>query len=296
MKPMLLSNEDYELEDLDYINMFILIKRDGVRAELSNEGIHNRSLKKLRNEKVQDWFRPIWSKLPKGVIVEAEITDGVLPCRKIAGICNSSGHDIPEKLKLYVFGIVNDELNFEDRIDELQTVMAKIKSKRFQVVEQFLVPSATAAKHYYDKYIKDGHEGAVLMDGRKMYKHGRVTINQHIGFKIKPHREDDLEIIGVNERFKNTNEKLTNELGRSYRRNTVDAKEPTGIAATFTCKLPNGEECNVTLTGEESFRREIWKNQKKYIGCYAVVKSMDYGVKNKPRNPRLLSIKDKIEK
>ena len=300
MKPQLLSNDDYELEDLDYTNMYISIKRDGVRAELSNEGIHNRSLKKLRNEKVQDWFKPIWSKLPKGVIVEAEITDGVLPCRTIAGICNSDDRDIPEGLKLYVFGLVDDELNFEDRLDKLYEIMSRIKiknkSNRFQLVKQYPVTSTTAVNYYYNKFIKNGHEGAVLMDGSKMYKHGRVTIKQHIGFKIKPHREDDLEIIGVNERFENTNERLTNELGRSYKRNTVDAKKPTGIAATFDCKLPNGKECKVTITGEESFRREVWNNKKDYIGCYAVVKSMDYGTKDKLRHPRLLSIKQAVEK
>ena len=213
MKPMLLSNADYELEDLDYTNMYISAKRDGVRAEVTNVGIMNRSLKWLRNAKMQEWFKPVWSKLPEGVIIEAEICDESLPCRTIAGICNSDAHDIPKGLKMYVFGLVDDELNFEDRLDKLEMLMRKIKSPKFKVVSQAIVHNATHTRDVYDAYINSGFEGAVLMDGSKMYKHGRVTINQHIGFKIKPHREDDLEIIGVNERFENTNESLTNELG-----------------------------------------------------------------------------------
>ena len=101
----------------------------------------------------------------------------------------------------------------------------------------------------------------MLMDGRKKYKQGRVTINQHIGFKMKPHNELDLPILGVTERFLNLNESETNELGQSFKRNTVDAKEGTGIAATFICQLPNGETTKVTITGIESARREIWQNQ-----------------------------------
>jgi len=85
-------------------------------------------------------------------------------------------------------------------------------------------------------------------------------------------------------------------LGRSFKRNTVDAKEGTGIAATFICKLPNGETTKVSLTGDEAFRREIWQNKESYIGKYAVVKSMAYGTKDKLRHARLLKIKEKVEK
>ncbi len=296
MKPMLLSNADYELEDLDYTNMYISAKRDGVRAEVTNVGIMNRSLKWLRNAKMQEWFKPVWSKLPEGVIIEAEICDESLPCRTIAGICNSDAHDIPKGLKMYVFGLVDDELNFKDRNGMLYEIMSGIKSTRYQIVKQLKINNVDEAKHAYQSYIDAGYEGAVLMDGRKMYKHGRVTVNQHIGFKLKKFREDDIEIIGVTERLENTNESQTNELGNSFKRNTKLDKEETGIAATFIVKLNNDKECKVTITGDESFRREIWKNKKSYIGKFAVVKSMDYGIKTRLRHPTLIRIKEKIEK
>ncbi len=134
------------------------------------------------------------------------------------------------------------------------------------------------------------------MDGRKKYKKGRVTIKEHIGFKKKPVSELDLLILGTNERMKNLNKSEKNELGNSYKKNTVDAKEPTGIASTFTCQLPNGETTDVTITGDEASRRDIWKNREHYIGKYAVVKSMAYGVKDKLRHARLIGIKDAVEK
>lgn len=289
---MLLSNDEFNLEDLDYTNMFESIKRDGVRAEVINGELVGRSLKRFRNEKLHKYF----SGLNFKYIIEGEIYCHGIPCREMAGICNSSDKEIPEGTKLYVFGMYDSELNFDDRQHKIATYienLSKLKYKKIELVRQNTVRSPEEVKRLFNYNIKNGYEGSVLMDGSKKYKEGRVTINEHIGFKLKPHREDDLLIIGVTERFLNTNESQTNELGHSYKRNTVDAKKSTGIAATFICKMDSGEETKVTITGEESFRKEIWDNQEQYIGQYAVVKSMDYGVKTKLRHPRLLSIKPK---
>jgi len=296
-KPMLLSNDEYDLNDLDYIEMFGSKKRDGVRSETSNKGILNRSLKVLRNAKMQKYFEEVYINLPDGIILEAEIHSNTLPCREIAGLCNSLDYDVPNDLKLYIFGIYDIEKTFKERIQLLKEIENKyLKGDRYEVVPQILVTSAEDAEKFYQEALKEGYEGTVLMDGRKKYKQGRVTINQHIGFKLKPHKEMDLLITGVTERMENLNKSKTNELGQSYKSNNVDMKKSTGVAATFICKLPNGETTKVPLTGDEAFRREIWENQKSYIGKYAVVKSMAYGTKDKLRHARLLDIKEKVEK
>jgi len=296
-KPMLLNNDDFDIENLDYVEMFQSKKRDGVRGEVSNKGILNRSLKVLRNKLVQEWFKEVYEDLPDDIILDAEVYADGLPCREIAGICNSDANDVPENLKLYIFGLFDEVMPFRDRINKLRDINTKyLKGDRYEIVEQVRVKSAKEATDNYNKYLKEGYEGAVLMDGRRQYKQGRVTINQHIGFKMKPHKEMDLPILDVTERFLNLNESQTNELGHSFKRNTVDAKEGTGIAATFVCQLPNGETTKVTITGDEAFRREIWENKESYTGRYAVVKSMAYGEMKKLRHARLLSIKDEVEK
>ena len=297
--PMLLSNDSFNLKELDYTNMYISIKRDGVRAEVTNQGLQGRSLKKFRNPKLEEYFKEIYNVLRNDVIFEAEIYCDGVPCREMAGICNSKDKDIPAGTKLYVFGMVDLEKTFAERLGLLQLfkTFAPADSEKYEIVEQLKVECAEHARHIYGEFLNDGFEGAVLMDGSKLYKQGRVTINQHIGFKLKPHKEEDLKIIGVNERFLNTNESQTNELGRSFKRNTVDAKEATGIAATFNCLMLDGKtETKVTIIGTESERRAIWSDKDSYIGKYAVVKSMDYGAKDKLRHPTLVSIKEKCEK
>lgn len=287
MKPMLLSNDEFDLHELDYSNMYKSIKRDGVRVEIINNGLVGRSLKPFRNKKLHEYF----SGLDFDYVLEGEIYCHGIPCSDMAGICNSLDEPIPHGTKIYIFGLYDKDMTFEERYDKLKEIVKD--NDKIELVVQDRCKSSEEAKNFFDVSLSFGYEGIVLMDGRKKYKEGRITIKEHIGFKLKPHKEEDLLIIGVNERFENTNESQINELGYKYKRNTVDEKEATGIAATFTCRMDNGEETKVTITGDESFRREIWNNKEKYIGQYAVVKSMDYGTKDKLRHPRLLSIKGK---
>lgn len=293
---MLLNNNEYSLEDLDYSNMYISVKRDGIRAQITTKGINGRSLKEFKNSRLNVEFSDLINSLDDNILLEAEIYADGIPCREIAGICNSSSKELPPNIKLYIFGMYSLNETFSRRYSLLKEMATSFSGDNWSIVEQNRISSAKEATEFYNLFISDGYEGAVLMDGSKKYKCGRVTIKEHIGFKMKPEREDDLEILNVTERMENTNESLTNELGHSYKRNTVDAKEHTGIAATFICKLPNGKECGVTITGHEEYRRDVWKYRDDFVGRYAVVTSMDYGTKDKLRHPRLKSIKETCEK
>jgi len=304
-KPMLLSNDEIDLRKIDYTksNWYISKKRDGIRAEVTNEGIKNRSLKILRNTKIKKYFEDMYKHIPDGVVLEGEIYSDATPCREMAGICNSLDKDVPDDTKIYLFGlwsVVYKNSTFENRMEYLKWIynnLLPFEAYKFDIVVQKLVASYGDIMEHYKNYLDVGFEGAVLMNGSSKYKEGRVTIKQEIGFKLKPDREDDLKIIGVTERMENLNESQTNELGQSYKRNTVDAKKGTGIAATFVCLMSDGKtETKVTITGDEKYRRDIWKNKEEYIGMYAVVKSMDYGTKTKLRHPRLIGIKEQVEK
>lgn len=308
MKPMLLNNESYDLKQLNYNDeWYVSKKRDGVRIEITNKGIKGRSLKELLNKKqIEKHYKQLIQKIPEGVMLEGEFYKHGEPINKITPYCNSENKEIPEEYKIYIFGLYDQNLNFEERLEKLKSIITQPTDK-YEIVEQIKITSYEQVMKEYNKYLQEGYEGAVLMSGKSKYKQGRVTVRQQIGYKIKPIREDDLLILGVTERMENLNESQKNELGQSYKRNTVDAKKGTGIAATFICKVrelkPTEKETEygvlttkVTITGNEETRRKIWQNKEKYIGQYAVVESMDYGIKDKPRHGRLLRIKDKVEK
>lgn len=301
-KPQLLSNDEFGLDDLDYTAMVASFKHDGVRVECTKEGLFNRSLKELPNKELQEYFREFYETIPEDIVVEGEIWHLHKPCREIAGICNSlhGGKDL-DGMMIMLFDLADlnrDDLTALGRNIVLSTYYMKkwIESPKISLIHHIYVEDPVSVADFYEEAIKQGFEGLVLNDFRKTYKRGRVTINQHIGFKIKPEKEEDLEIIGVNERFINTNESEINELGHKYKRNTVNDKQPSGLAGTFLCRLPNGNETKVTCTGTKEERKEMWENSSDYIGRYVVVKSMNYGTKDKPRHPRMIKIKEKIEK
>ena len=145
---MLLSNDEFDIESLDYTEMFQSKKRDGVRVEVSNKGLLNRSLKVLRNIKVQEYFKNVYENLPEGIILEAEVNANDIPCRIIAGVCNSDAHDIPAGLKLYLFGIFieNNERSFLLRYEKLKLICKQYcKGDRYEIIEQVRVYTAKEA-------------------------------------------------------------------------------------------------------------------------------------------------------
>jgi len=297
---------DIEVEDNhNYIAENIVVHN--CRVEITNEGLFGRSLKKIPNERLQEKYKQLCESLDEGEILEGEIWSPKMPCREIAGLCNrldksSKDNSIPEHLEIYLFDMYDEsymeKMDHRMRVDTLRVMfpIKDLKSLKIHVVEDTNVLSYSDVSEMYNIYIRQGFEGAVLFNNDSLYKKGRVTIKQDIAYKIKPHKEEDLLIIGVTERFINTNESNKNELGRSFKRNTKDDKQPTGIAASFECRLDNGIITKVAITGTEAFRKEIWDNKADYIGRWAVVLSMDFGVKDKPRHPRLTGIKEKIEK
>jgi len=299
-KPMLLSNDEYNLEDVDYTDMVISPKHDGVRIELTKDGLYGRSLKRIPNTSLQEYFSEVIEELPKDIIIECELWHPSMACRELAGLCNRKESDIPEGTRLMAFDMVilplDKSITWDDRHTALLNTVYDINLPLIDVIDHYSCGSITHAKERYQEFIDAGYEGAVMNRTTSPYKQGRVTIRQGYAYKMKPHQEDDLEIIGVTERMENTNESQTNELGRSFKRNTKEDKQPLGIAAAFICRLENNEECKVTIHGDEDFRRGVWNNRDSYIGKYAVVKSMAYGAKTKLRHPRLLSIKESIEK
>jgi len=290
-RPMLMSNQEVDLDTLPYGNITVSPKLDGVRCIITNKGIFNRSMKPIPNIQIQKEYEFVSLMLRDNEIMEGELYKHGLPCREIAGICNSKTKDT-QGVTFHLFLFHNGKKIIPFRLE------TKHLFSRLEGVLNIPVKNKQELKTQYQLYLNQGYEGAVIRVFRKdfLYKQGRLTSRDQIMWKLKPSREDDLQVIGVTERMKNTNPSKKNELGHSFKRNTINQKEPTGIASSFIVELPNGMTSKVTITGDEASRREIWDNQSNYIGGYVVVKSMDYGVKDKLRHPRMIGFKMEIEK
>lgn len=158
-------------------------------------------------------------------------------------------------------------------------------------VEQTEVNSKEEVEELFEKRLDEGYEGLILRDPESPYKFGRSTIKEEYMLKVKPFEDFDAVVVDVTERFINTNISFKNELGNSIKRNTLDAKESTGVAAAFVVKYED-HELKVSLNGSEDFRKEIWHNKESYIGKMVTYKGMLIGSKNVPRHPTFIRMRE----
>lgn len=290
-KPMLSANETIDLDKIKYPKL-ASGKLDGVRFIVHPDlGMVTRSLKQIPNIKIREKFQPILDIAKRhNIILDGEIYSHKLTFQEIISVVMT--HDTTknvDKVKFHCFECCNDNFKNAPFIKRCSMINALLKSKidLVKIVEQKEVNSKEEVIQLYRHALSHNYEGLILRDPNSPYKFGRSTLKQEWMLKLKPFKTFDAHIIGVEERMENLNESFRNELGQSTKRNTVDAKEPTGIAAKFIVNYGN-EEVKPTITGTEEFRREIWKNRKSYIGRMIEYKGMLVGAKDVPRHPTFL--------
>jgi len=264
-------------------------KLDGIRAVFKDGQLLSRSLKPIRNIQIQKKFCKVidYAKM-NNIILDGEFYSHEKTFQEISSIVNSSNKAVPSDIEFHCFDVVFEEeynMCFVHRYEYIKSIISSLPN--VIAVKQIEVKSYEEVNELFEKKLEEGYEGLILRDTLGKYKCGRSTVNEALLLKVKPFETFDLPITGVLERMKNINEKQTNELGRSFRSNTKEGKESTGIAACFTT-IYNGHKMSVTLTGEESFRREIWNNKDNYKGLIMEVKGMLIGAKDVLRHPTFI--------
>lgn len=268
-------------------------KLDGIRCIFKGGQMLTRSLKQITSEPLQKRFEVL-----KGMTANGGLTfDGELYCHgmefsEISHFVRKSDADVPMELKFHCFDVIIDS-NYSDKFTYRKSSLEGIRNmnKDVVIVEQKEIGSEKELDKEFEISLKDGYEGLILRATDGPYKCGRSSVTEGYLLKVKPFLSFDAEIIDVIERMENLNESQTNELGRSFKRNTKDDKMGTGIAAVFKV-MYEGKEMGVTITGDEEFRTEIWGNRKKYIGRMIEYKAMLVGAKDVPRHPNFMRFRD----
>jgi len=289
-KPTLFPNEKPDLNKIKF-PLLASTKLDGIRCIFKDGQMLSRSLKEIPNKQLQDKFKNLKEySLKYNMILDGEIYGERMTFQQITHYVMTDDLEseiLPENLKFYCFDALsnmNTEIDFTHRIKSIPLFENLVS------VKQVIVNSKVDVDNMFDDVIASGFEGIILKNPFSKYKFGRFTLKSGDGFKVKPYETFDAEVIGIEERFENLNESMTNELGHSFKRNTIDAKKGTGLAATFIVKY-NNEEQRVCITGTEEFRRNIWNNKKDFIGKWIEYKGMVLGSVNKIRHPVYLRMR-----
>lgn len=279
-KPMLASPFD---EALLKFPVLASPKLDGVRAIVRDGVVLSRALKPIPNKWVQQRFSHL------------EHFDGEL-------IVGASNH--PDVLRTTTSGVmrVEGEPDVSFHVFDHVENHARLYTVRYDLLEEdteinvFVVPqhelvNTFELNAFEHEVLAEGYEGVMLRRPYAPYKFGRSTAREGYLLKVKRFHDDEFEIVGFEEEMFNANEATTSELGRTKRSSHKANKIPKGRLGALVLKY--GDTTFNCGTGFNDAERErIWAERERYLGQFAKIKYFAHGIKDVPKLPSFLGIRD----
>lgn len=171
--------------------------------------------------------------------------------------------------------------------------------ERVKTVMCATVENKEAFEYWEEHFVAQGYEGVMLRHPDSPYKHGRSTVKENYLLKVKRFIDNEAEIIGFVEQMHNTNEKTTNELGRSQRSSAKAGKVGKDTLGALKVRAINGLFAGVEFeigTGfDDALRQKIWNSQHEHHGRVLTFKHQPVGGYDKPRIPVFKGFRDRAE-
>lgn len=290
-KPILAVDFDPTKASFPYIAM---PKIDGVRGMhlIEDKGFTGRSLKKFANKLVTERFKD----LPLGLDGElsyGNVTDPTL-CRTVTSIVSKFEDTRANDLILNVFDYVTPETESLPYLDRMLALTKISLPSTCKLVPYKLVTSIEELTKLEEKWLSEGYEGVILRNPNGLYKNGRTTRKENNYLRIKRFVQEDAQVISIVEAMENNNPKQTNELGQSERSSHKENLTPKGMVGSLICR---DLKTNLEITvgpGEMTHQERIlyFNNQDQILGHIISYKSFKHGMKDKPRFPTFVTIRD----
>lgn len=290
IRPMLAASA--ELNQLKF-PLFASAKLDGIRAINWKDQVLSRSLKPIPNRHVQSLFGSTnLHGLDGELIVGEPNAKDVYRVTHSAVMTQAGQPDV----KLYVFDDMSyPEKPFMERVDEARMRIDNCYcTAEIEVLPQRLVSSLEELLDYESELLALGFEGVILRHPRGRYKFGRSTVNQQWMLKLKRFVDAEAEIMGMVELMTNNNAATVSELGLTTRSSHKDNKVPAGImGALLVVDHANGFEFEVGTGFTHAERAKFWGSPEDFIGKTIKYKYFEVGMKDQPRHPVYLGMRDK---
>lgn len=285
-KPMLASHA--ELDKIRY-PVYVSPKLDGVRAVVIDGVVYSRSLKPIPNKYVQLLFgRPEYEGLD-GELIVGNPFDPHCFANTTSGVMSENGDP---KVRYCVFDNISEpNKSWIDRF-WFKNVL-KPYSDVIVVVPQFICFSEEDILKNEEVFLKQGYEGLVIRDPNAPYKFGRSTVKEGYLLKLKRYLDSEAKVIGWEPLLSNTNEAKRNELGKLERSNHKSGMVEKPLLGTILVKdLKTGVEFHIGSGFDEEQRRTFYNNPDLICGKIVKYKYFPVGVKELPRHPVFLGIRD----
>lgn len=289
-KPLLAAPVDFA--HLDYHNLWMSAKLDGIRAIVIDGVVVSRNLKPIRNKHIQALYggrRQLEGFDGELIVGEPTAKD----CYQVtnSGVMSAEGE--PD-VAFHVFDWIGDPNR------EYHARLSMVDPDCIGVVK---VHHAVAESHeqlmaYEEKLLGAGYEGVMLRSFQgpsSRYKFGRSTAREGTLLKLKRFVDAEAEVIGVEEEMFNGNVAVTNALGRTERSSHAEGRVGKGRLGALVCKTPEGVEFKIGTGFTADHRTGFWRVGESLIGQQVKYKSFEIGVKDAPRFPVFLGWRDPLD-
>lgn len=315
-KPMNLKPQLAEDADLNTLQFPTILqpKIDGVRALNLNGQLTGRSLDPFKGFGITDYFS-----IPEFQYLDGEMTLHDKPnsdqrlCSLTTGAMGKfKGVNFMPDLHWWVFDYLAPEvihLPYEARYEALKLRVRLLDHPRLHVVPSQELHTTDQVKAAIAEYAAAGYEGTIIRNPRSLYKQGRSTKEGQL-WRVKPWADFEILVTGVTEGQVNTNEATTNSLGRTERSSAQDGMVPNGQVGSIQGTLLAG--FHDPVTGKLLFKKGLpvtagsgemsvaeatyfFQNPHLIVNHVAKVKTMTHGVKDLPRFPTFVSLRDPVD-
>lgn len=291
-KPMLAAEAD-----LDKLRFPLIAspKLDGVRALVKDGVVLSRSLKPIPNEYVQKLFgRPELEGLDGELIVGGCTAKDVFNTTSGA-VRRTSGEP---NVWFYVFDNTNAPASGYERRFVGFNLYGLYRVRAHSLL---YVHGIEDLKKYEERCLADGFEGVILRDPHAPYKFGRSTAKEGYLLKLKRFKDSEARILAVEELMHNGNEAKKNELGHTERSSHKENLVPAGTMGRLHVEnIHTGQRFYIGTGFTAEQRKWFWEAQGfrpglNCIGAIVKYKFFPVGVKELPRHPVYLGIRDEFD-
>lgn len=274
-----------QIKDIQY-PVYATPKLDGIRGVVIDGQLRSRSLKPIPNPFVTKRFS---HKKYEGM--DGELILGSATAKDVYRVTNGAcaRHEGKPDVKFFVFDMHNmpgveythRQIHLVDRLDRPFPDIVLVGSEIIHTEKELV--------EFEELMLYAGYEGLILRHPEGEYKYGRSTLKEGGMLKLKRFTDGEAYVIDIEEEMENTNEKQTNELGRSKRSSAqagLVGKERAGTLVVV--EKDTGVQFRIGSGLTDADGDYFWKNKRKIIksGKYLIkYKSFLVGVKDLPRHP-----------
>jgi|TARA_Y100000310_G_scaffold165028_1_gene164765 DNA ligase-1 len=293
LKPMLAGKAtDEQISKLfdKFKEMYASPKLDGIRCMIQDGIALSRSLKPIRNEFIQSILGHSMFDGLDGEIISGDPTADDVYRITTGNVMRATGK--PD-FTFWVFDTFIYPYPYGSRRHEIYHIDPTGIHPNIKILPTVSVFNMKELQAYEQYCLGQGYEGVILRDPNALYKHGRSTAKEGGLIKVKRFSDSEATILGMEEQMKNNNEKKVNELGRGQRSSHKENKTPKGTLGALVCKDKHtGIQFNIGSGFDDATRNQLWKYKDGLIGQAIKYKYFSIGVKDAPRHPVYIGMRD----